>query len=295
VGAPGADVPRVPLVWVDAFADGPFTGNPAAVCLLDRPAGEAAMQSLAFELGLSETAFVWPEGTDFGLRWFTPLAEVDLCGHATVAAARALYDSGRLRTGRARFTTNSGLLEATVDGEEVEIDLPAEVASPVGVPPSLRSRVPAVRAATGRFDLLVELEDEDAVRRVDPATLDLGSLPYRGIAFSARGGTPVDHRAVGERADYVLRFFAPRVGVPEDPVTGSAQCLLGPYWADALGRSTLRAVQLSGRGGTLRVRVGGRRSSARAGDGRVGVAGRTSTVLAGHVTGEAASRLLGSR
>lgn len=264
---------RIPLVWVDAFSDGPFTGNPAAVCLLEHPAPEDAMQSLAFELGLSETAFVWPDTGGFGLRWFTPLSEVDLCGHATVATAHALAAAGRLVGTCARFSTRSGWLEATVDGDEVEIDLPAEVPSPVDPPPELGAHWPVVRAATGRFDLLVEIANEDAVRRVDPTHVDLARLPYRGISVTARGD--------GD-ADYVLRFFAPRVGVPEDPVTGSAQCLLGPYWADALDRNRLNVRQLSPRRGALRVRVDAT---------RVGVAGRASTIVFGEVTGEAARRL----
>lgn len=264
---------RAPLFWVDAFCDGPFTGNPAGVCLLDQPAPQSAMQSLAFELGISETAFVWPEDGGFSLRWFTPLAEVDLCGHATVAAAHALATSGRLADGRACFATRSGWLEAAVDGEEVEIDLPAESAEPADVPDVLAASWPVVRAATGRFDLLVELEDEDAVRRVVPGAVDLGALPYRGISVTARSGEPFD---------YALRFFAPQVGVSEDPVTGSAQCLLGPYWAEALGTTRLRAVQLSARRGVLGVHVAGA---------RVGVAGRAQTIIAGEVTGAAAERL----
>jgi len=263
----------VPLVWVDAFGDGPFTGNPAAVCMLDRPADDAAMQALAAELGLSETAFVWPHDGAFALRWFTPSAEVELCGHATVATAHVLAEEGRLGGGRARFWTRSGWLEATVEADQVEIDLPAETPTPVEPPPALAALWPVVRAATGRFDLLVELDDEEAVRRVDPGAVDLRTLPYRGIIVTARGTPPTD---------YVLRFFAPRVGVPEDPVTGSAQCLLGPHWASALGTSELRAVQMSARRGFLGVRVGAA---------RVGVTGRAVTVLRGAVTGEAARGL----
>ena len=286
------DHPRVPLVWVDAFCDGPFTGNPAAVCLLERPAPATAMQLLAFEIGVSETAFVWPDGDGFALRWFTPAAEVDLCGHATVAAAHALEGSGQLAGGRARFSTRSGALEATVDGEEIEIDLPSESPEPIDPPSQLATRWPVVRAATGRFDLLVELDDEEAVRRVDPSVVDLERLAYRGISVTARGqgspGKPVPPQgpprgSAGGEPDYVLRFFAPRVGVPEDPVTGSAQCLLGPYWATRLGRTQLRAVQLSARGGALKVRVG---------TGRVGVGGRAVTILHGEVTGDAARALL---
>jgi predicted PhzF superfamily epimerase YddE/YHI9 len=283
----------VPIVWVDAFADGPFTGNPAAVCLLEHPAPEEAMQSLAFEIGLSETAFVWPREDGFGLRWFTPAAEVDLCGHATVAAAHALAGAGRLDAGRARFATKSGWIEATVDGDQIEIDLPGEVPRPVDVPAALAARWPVLRAATTRFDLLVELESEKAVRDLDPAAVDLASLSHRGVAVTARadaGGDAGARGDVGARAgadaDYVLRFFAPRVGVPEDPVTGSAQCYLGPYWAAALGRVQLCAAQLSQRRGVLRVQVRGT---------RVGVTGRAVTVLRGEVTGDAAVSLSAGR
>jgi PhzF family phenazine biosynthesis protein len=265
---------RVPLFWVDAFCEGPFTGNPAAVCLLEGPGSDFGMQALARELGLSETAFAWPEGEAFGLRWFTPVSEIELCGHATVAAAHALAHSGRLEDGHARFSTKSGWLEATVDGEQVEIDLPAETPVPADPPPELAAHWPVVRAAAGRFDLLVELESEDAVRRLDPEAVDLAALCCRGVSATARGGGG---------ADYVLRFFAPSVGVAEDPVTGSAQCLLGPYWAAALGRTRLCATQLSARGGVLRVRVGAT---------RVGVGGRASTVFVGELAGSAAQQLL---
>ncbi len=269
----------VPFVWVDAFCVGPFSGNPAGVCLLPRPAPAPAMQALASEIGLSETAFVWPKAERFGLRWFTPAAEVDLCGHATMAAARALADAGRLPGGSVSFDTKSGTLVASVDGDEVEIDLPAETPRPVAPPRELSSSWPVVRAAAGRFDLVVEVADADVVRAVDAAAPQLASVPYRGIALTAGTGA---HPGSGA-PDYVLRFFAPRVGVPEDPVTGSVQCVLGPYWGGALGRTQLRAAQLSSRGGILAVSVRGE---------RVGVAGRAVTVLSGVITGEAAGRLL---
>ncbi|HTX63329.1 MAG TPA: PhzF family phenazine biosynthesis protein [Acidimicrobiales bacterium] len=269
------------ITQVDAFTNRRFAGNPAAVCVLERPAPADAMQALAFEIGLSETAFVWPGDGGFGLRWFTPVAEVDLCGHATVATAHVLAEVGRLEGPRAHFSTKSGWLEATVEGDEVEIDLPAEVPSPVDPPGLLAARWPVVRAATGRFDLLVELEDEAAVRSVGPTDVELASLPYRGIAVTARADPAAVLRG-GAAPDYVLRFFAPRVGVPEDPVTGSAQCLLGPYWAVELGVSLLHAVQLSPRKGMLRVRVDAT---------RVRVGGRASTLFKGEVVGEAADRL----
>lgn len=269
----------VPFVWVDAFCDGPFTGNPAGVCLLARPAPAPAMQALASEIGLSETAFVWPRAEGFGLRWFTPQAEVDLCGHATMAAAYALAAAGRLPGGSASFDTKSGTLVASVDGDEVEIDLPAETPRPIALPRELSSCWPVVRAAAGRFDLVVEVTDADAVRAVDASAPQVASVPYRGVAVTA--GTGALPGSGG--ADYVLRFFAPRVGVSEDPVTGSVQCVLGPYWAAALGRTQLRAAQLSARGGVLGVTVQGA---------RVRIAGRAVAVLSGEITGEAARHLL---
>ena len=262
----------IPVVWVDAFCDRPFAGNPAAVVILEGPAPAGAMQALAAELGLSETAYVWPLGDGFSLRWFTPSTEVDLCGHATVAARHALETTGRVRAGDAvRFHSRSGVLTATGASGSVELDFPAEVPRPVAVPAAL-APWPAVAAAEGRFDLLVELDDADSVRKLRPAATELEHLDYRGVIATA----------AGEEHDYVLRFFAPGVGVDEDPVTGSAQCLLGPYWSARLGRRSLRAAQLSERGGTLDVVVDGE---------RVRISGAAVTVLEGRVSGEVARRL----
>jgi len=269
---------NVPFFWVDAFCDRPYGGNPAAVCLLDSPAPAASMQSLAFEMGLSETAFVWPSAQDFSLRWFTPTAEVELCGHATVAAAHALACAGWLRrVHEVRFQTKSGVLCARVDSGHVEIDLPAETPLPCEPPPALTARWPVVAAATGRFDLVVEVVDEHAVRDAVVDVAEIAALSHRGVIVTARArddGTSAD--------DYVLRFFAPRVGIPEDPVTGSAQCVLGPYWGAVLGRSRLRARQLSARGGALDVAIEGKRA-------RVG--GRAVTVLSGTLSPDVAGTL----
>jgi predicted PhzF superfamily epimerase YddE/YHI9 len=282
-GAPG----RVPLFWVDAFSDGPFGGNPAAVCLLEGPAPEPAMQALAFELGLSETAYVWPDGDELSLRWFTPAAEVELCGHATVAAAHALRGAGWVDgTVPVRFRTRSGVLSAAFAPEDlVVLDLPADPPRPVEAPPALARRWPVRSAATGRTDLVLELPDADAVRHVCPTAGEIGALGFRGVMVTAPGGGG-DGGDGGGVVDYVLRFFAPRVGVPEDPVTGSAQCVLGPFWAERLGRHELEARQLSRRGGALHVTVGAE---------RVGVGGRAVTILEGAVAGRAARRLLGDR
>ena len=274
--------PSIPLLWVDAFCDGPFSGNPAAVCLLDEPAPDQGMQALAAELSLSETAFVWPAAEGYSLRWFTPTSEVDLCGHATMAAARALSDWGRLVGAEpVRFHTRSGALQATVAGARVELDLPADTPRPVEVPETLAGRWPIVACAAGSTDLVAVLPDPDAVAAIDVArdgVLEaVARLPYRGVITTALATAPAT-------VDYVLRFFAPSVGVPEDPVTGSAQCLLGPYWGGRLGRGQLRGAQLSARGGSFDVRLEGA---------QVKVTGSAETVLAGEVTGAAASLVLG--
>jgi PhzF family phenazine biosynthesis protein len=266
---PGAffPLPMPPLLWIDAFANGPFSGNPAAVCLLDRPAPEGWMQALAFEIGLSETAFLVPEGEAFGLRWFTPTAEVDLCGHATLASAHALWEEGRLTRGaEARFQTRSGLLTARQQDGLVWLDFPA-------TPPSLTDSPEGLLAALGlsgalyigrsRFDVLVEVTDLETVRALKPDAAALREVDTRGVIVTARGEGG---------ADFVSRFFAPRVGVDEDPVTGSAHCALAPYWQSRLGRDTLRGHQVSARGGIVEVRVRG---------GRVDLGGRAVTIFRG--------------
>jgi PhzF family phenazine biosynthesis protein len=283
--APGG---RIRLFWVDALGDAPFTGNPAAVCLLGAPAPAAAMQALATELGISETAFVWREADDFSLRWFTPAVEVDLCGHATVAAAHALARAGwAAGTGTVRFRTRSGLVPASVEGETVEIDMPADVPSEGAAhrgAADLESLWPVVATAVGRTDVVVELASEADVRAVraeEPGLLDaIGAMRCRGVIATA----PAD---AGSGAHYVLRFFAPGAGVAEDPVTGSAQCVLAPYWAKRLGREDFVVAQRSARGGTLHVRLV---------DDRVLVRGRASTIFSGELTtSTAAAFLAGAR
>lgn len=282
-GAGAAVTDEVPLWWVDAFGDGPFTGNPAAVCLLERPADERWMQRLAAELRLSETAYVWPvDGSEkspnwtgeLSLRWFTPVAEVDLCGHATLAAAHALLEAGRAAAGsRLHFRTRSGLLIAEVSATLVSIDLPADTPRTIERPGGFGTDRPPfglsgepVAFATGRTDLVVVLGDAAEVAAAEPDLASIAAARYRGVVLTAAGGP--------DGADYVLRFFGPAVGVPEDPVTGSAQCLLAPYWAHRLGRSSFAVRQLSPRGGRLEVALDGD---------RVVLGGRAATVLTGRV------------
>jgi PhzF family phenazine biosynthesis protein len=246
---------RVPLIHVDAFTDTRFSGNPAAVCLLEAPRDDAWLQAVGAEMNLPETAFVQPLDDDFGLRWFTPTLEVDLCGHATLAAAHVLWELGRLAPDAvARFWTKSGLLTATPRDSWIELDFPAEPAAVAEAPAALVAAlgVAPTWAGRNRLDWLVELESAAAVRALAPDLAQLATVPARGVIVTAPSDDP--------RADFVSRFFAPRAGIPEDPVTGSAHCALGPYWAARLGRSDLTGRQLSARGGVVRVRPAGDRA-----------------------------------
>ena len=244
-----------PLYQIDAFADGPFRGNPAAVVLLDKMADNEWLQHVAAEMNLSETAFVVPRGAGrFALRWFTPVAEVDLCGHATLAAAHVLWESGALSPeDEALFETASGLLSAARDGERIMLDFPAEPAEKIedrlGIAEALGVR--PTFTGSSRLDILVELADETAVRGLDPDLHAIERLGMRGVIVTAQGH--------GDTYDFVSRYFAPRFGIPEDPVTGSAHCVLGPYWADRLGKDVLVGYQASARGGTVGVEMAGER------------------------------------
>jgi PhzF family phenazine biosynthesis protein len=225
------------------------------------------MQHIAQEMNLSETAFLVPQADGFQLRWFTPAAEVDLCGHATLASAHILWQTGLLPSGEAaRFHTKSGLLTTSLTDGWIELDFPATPEEPAPTPPALAAGLNAPIRYTGRdiFDYLVELETELAVRQLEPDLGLLATLPVRGVIVTSRADT--------SGYDFVSRFFAPAVGVPEDPVTGSAHSCLGPYWRKNLGKETFLAYQASRRGGVLRVKV--------IGD-RVRIAGQAVTILEG--------------
>jgi PhzF family phenazine biosynthesis protein len=240
------------IYQVDAFTDRPFAGNPAGVCLLPEPAQAAWMQNVAREMNLSETAFLVRQNDGFNLRWFTPSAEVRLCGHATLASAHILWQTGVLAPGeQARFHTLSGLLTAKQHADWIEMDFPARPAKPVQPPAGMAEALGAKFDYIGRDadDYLVELESEAAVRTLKPDITALGKLPVRGTIVTAR--------ATDTRYDFVSRFFAPAVGVSEDPVTGSAHCCLTPYWADKLGKTEMLAYQASARGGVVRVCLAG--------------------------------------
>lgn len=242
----------ITLHVVDAFTDEPFTGNPAAVCVRETAADEAWMQRVAREMNLSETAFLHPVEGGFSLRWFTPVAEVPLCGHATLASAHALWQTGRLDPeAEARFFTLSGPLTCRRDGDMIAMDFPATPPEPMPVSPELTAALGVEPVAAARADVkwLAELADESAVRSLRPDFGRFAALPAQGVIVTARSDRP--------EFDFVSRFFAPSVGVPEDPVTGSAHCALGPYWASRLGRDEFRAWQASARGGRVDVRVRG--------------------------------------
>jgi PhzF family phenazine biosynthesis protein len=261
---------RLPITWVDSFSERPFGGNPAAVCTLDAPAPEEWMQALARELGLSETAFVVPGATGFSLRWFTPTTEVDLCGHATLAAAHVLRADGAVAAdAEIRFHTRSGELRARLQGELIELDFPADPPRPARLPEPLAGLAGVLECRRSGFFLLVALDSADAVAELVPDLTAVRAVADRAVLVTAAGGPP--------GVDYVLRVFAPAVGIDEDPVTGSAQCVAGPYWAERLGRSRLAVAQLSARGGRLTVGV--------LRGGRVSIAGRAVTVLTGEVEG----------
>ncbi len=245
-----------PITVVDAFTDRPFAGNPAAVCLLEKPAEEAWMQNVAREMNLSETAFLVREGDAFRLRWFTPAVEVALCGHATVASAHVLFETGTLKASEtARFDTKSGRLTARRRDGWIELDFPAKPETVADLPAELLHALgvagkPAYFGVS-QFDCLLELASEAEVRDLKPDMGKLAALPYRGVIVTARAATA--------GYDFVSRFFGPKVGVPEDPVTGSAHCVLGPYWKKRMGKDDFVAYQASARGGTVKVGVRGER------------------------------------
>jgi len=261
----------VPIYQVDAFTAEPFKGNPAGVCLLDEPAEADWMQAVAAEMNLSETAFVHPEGDGFRLRWFTPAVEVKLCGHATLATSHILWETGRLgKNQTARYSTLSGLLTARLEDGLIELDFPARPAK-AGSPAWASDLAGAIGVkphyiGLSAEDVLVEVADEETVRNLDPDLAAIKDLPIRGVIATARSLTA--------EYDFVSRFFAPAVGVDEDPVTGSSHCVLVPYWARKLGKNVLSAYQASKRSGELRLKL--------AGD-RVIIGGQAVTVIEGHL------------
>ncbi len=243
------------IIQVDAFTDRPFAGNPAAVCVLPAMPDAGWMQQVAREMNLSETAFlVRRDDGAFDLRWFTPAAEVDLCGHATLGSAHVLWEEGHLPPdATARFFTRSGLLEAHRKGDWIEMDFPAEAPQACEAPAGLLEAIGAEPTFVGRnrMDHFVVLASEDAVRALRPNMAGIEALGKRGVIVTAPATT--------DGYDFVSRYFAPAFGIPEDPVTGSAHCSLGPYWQQQLGKDDLMGYQASARGGIVRVQPQGAR------------------------------------
>jgi PhzF family phenazine biosynthesis protein len=259
------------LLQIDAFAEEAFRGNPAAVCILDRERDAEWMQNVAAEMNLSETAFLLAGYGRWSLRWFTPAVEVDLCGHATLASAHALWEEGLLQPDdTAQFTTRSGLLTAARRDHLIELDFPVKASTPVDAPAELLAALGVTEprwVGRNQFDYLVEVASEEEVRALQPDHARLRKLPVRGVIVTSG--------ASSSAYDFVSRFFAPGSGIDEDPVTGSAHCALAPFWAERLGKTELVAYQASARGGVIRIRL--------LGD-RVKLGGRAVTVLRGELT-----------
>jgi PhzF family phenazine biosynthesis protein len=257
------------IFQVDAFTDKPFSGNPAGVCVVPEPQEERWMQNVAREMNLSETAFLQRQADGYNLRWFTPAVEVDLCGHATLASAHILWEVGYLEPGeQARFHTRSGLLTADSKGSWIEMNFPAQPEEPVSAPPGLIEAlgVPIKYIGKSKFDYLVEVDSEDIVRSAKPDFSLLATVTARGVILTSLASL--------KDYDFVSRFFAPQVGINEDPVTGSAHCTLSPFWSKQLGRDELVGYQASIRGGVVRVRLDGD---------RVYIGGQAVTVLRGEL------------
>jgi len=256
------------FLQIDSFTRQPFGGNPAAVCLLETEPPADWMQHVAAEMNLSETAFTWPGTGAFGLRWFTPVAEVDLCGHATLAAAHALWETKHLaKNDPVLFDTRSGRLIASQKGDAIRMDFPVEaaIASDEGdLANALGSEI--VWCGQNRMDYIVQLTDAAAVRECAPDLPRLAKLETRGVIITAL--------ADNDESDFVSRFFCPGLGIDEDPVTGSAHCCLAPFWAERLGKTSLTGHQVSQRGGVIDCEL--------AGD-RVLLVGHAVTVLKGQV------------
>lgn len=257
------------IYQVDAFTDKAFRGNPAAVCILSGQKEEQWLQNVAQEMNLSETAFLIREEKGWRLRWFTPLVEVDLCGHATLASAHILWEKGyEEKQSTISFDTRSGILKSSRDGEWIELDFPSEPASESEVPDTLLKALNVKPGFTGknRFDYIVEVGSEEELRALDPNFMLLRDLETRGVIVTSLSGS--------SEYDFVSRFFAPACGIEEDPVTGSAHCCLGPFWQHKTGRDTFTAYQASKRGGYIRVHVRGERTR---------IAGKAITVLDGEL------------
>jgi len=263
---------RIPFYQLDAFASEPFRGNPAAVCPLDDWLPDDVLQAIAAEMNLAETAFFVPKGDGYQLRWFTPAVEVPLCGHATLASAAVVFDRLRPGLNHVSFESLSGPLSVVRDGDLLELDFPARPPRPASIPDDLGAILGAAPVAVVESDAVVRInrfaifEDAATVRNMAPDLARLAAVPPGVVVVTAPGsGQDAD-------VDYVVRFFAPGIGIPEDPVTGGIQTTLTPYWAERLGKSQLRARQVSKRQGELTLTDRGE---------RVGIAGQVVFVIEG--------------
>jgi PhzF family phenazine biosynthesis protein len=257
------------IYQVDSFTNRPFHGNPAGVCLIESPRPDEWMQSIAMEMNLSETAFPLRERDGYRLRWFTPKVEVDLCGHATLATAHILWESGEEAPETVlRFYTRSGLLTAKLNESWIDLNFPVAPVQPAPIPQDLIEALGVTPRFVGKDggDYLVEVENESMLIALEPDFVRLKKVAARGIIVTCRSSSS-DY-------DFVSRFFAPRVGINEDPVTGSAHCALAPYWRTKLEKDSMHAFQASPRGGELRVRLDGE---------RVIISGQAVTVISGSI------------
>ncbi len=264
---------NTPIYQVDSFSTIPFRGNPAGVCILSAPQPDAWMQNVAMEMNLSETAFLLKETDDaYRLRWFTPRVEVDLCGHATLASAHILWETGREPKDRElHFNSRSGLLKANLNNDWIELDFPRAVIQQTEPPVFMLDALGVDKAlfvGHDGTDYLVEIESDPALRALTPDMARLEKVSSRGVIVTARSADP--------QFDFISRFFGPQVGIPEDPVTGSAHCALTPYWAAKLGKTEFNAFQASARGGELHPRLTGD---------RVIIGGKAVTVIEGTLKG----------
>ena len=265
---------NIPIFTVDAFTDKPFSGNPAGVCLLDSPLDEKLMHNIAFEMNLSETAFLFKKDDgSYNLRWFTPVVEVDLCGHATLASSHILWEKEKeKKSAELEFNTKSGMLKANFRNGGIELDFPLIESKVVETPKGLIKAlgVEPINLFRTQWNYIAELDSEETVRKVKPDFDLLRTLEAWGTIITSKASKELSK----EGFDFVSRFFAPAKGVKEDPVTGSAHCALAPYWMNRLGKKKFNAYQASERGGIVGVRVD---------EDRVYLTGSAVTVLSGSI------------
>ena len=246
------DRTRIPFYQVDAFTSKVFSGNPAGVCVLEKPLGDGVMQQIAAENNLAETAFIRTDLNPFQIRWFTPTVEVDLCGHATLAAAYVLFKEKNIKDIIRFQSLHSGELMVTANEDLLTLDFPIDQIIPVGIKNEWIEAIgsPILEAYTGRTDLILRVENEAVVKAIQPDFENIKRWPYVGVIITAKGAD----------VDFVSRFFGPAVGVDEDPVTGSAHTSLVVYWSKKLKKTKLRARQESKRKGDLLCEINGERA-----------------------------------